>query len=198
MDGDKARALTGRGDGRIALTRTQLIAITAGAALIGATVGFLIFSALAAGDEPPIRVKGGSVGVEIAEWWEPSGANGWDLISSGANGPEEYYFKIVQTGGTCTSATPPTVAKTVRIDHPNERFILQHAGHKTKLVTLGRAAKQSPSVVHYEGAAEDFVTKIWVHDPGAGNPWTCDFTKKGQFKEACLCASAAQCADLCR
>lgn len=199
MDGDKARAAaTGRDDGRrIALSRTQLIALTAGAALVGATVGFMIFRALAAGDEPPIRVKGGSVGAEIAQWWEPAGPNSWNLKSSGSNGSGEYYFKIVQSGGICSSTTVPTVAKTVRVDHPNERFILQHNNSKTKLITLGNAAKKSPSVVHYEGEPSNYVTKIWVHGPGAGDPWTCDFDNKGEFKEACLCVSEAQCADLC-
>lgn len=202
MDGDRARAVAARrDDGRIALTRTQLIAITAGAALVGATVGFLLFRVLAVGDEPPIRVKGGSIHFDLlrrgASWapqGNPADRKKWQVHGSPRDGDDlSIYFAAVNPAH-CTNATHKKDKKIKFIYHDlgvDYEIELKVSNRKTMLDsrTLDLVVDANdPTALMYKRADETensrgFIKEIWVGNESAA---TCTFTAGDQLKSVLI------------
>ncbi len=162
--------------------------------------GLVVYAYLAltrTSDEPPIRVRGGSIDAEVAWYWQDAGGGKWDLVSDGYAGGA-YFFKLVQSGGDCRGSLPAQVTK-LRLEHAgsaSEDFTFQSNGSKTRVTTQGRAKPVASKSNLLSYANGDFVNRLWAHDQGGGQPYQCTF-ERGEFKEACLCKTAAQCTNLC-
>ena len=151
-------------------------------------VGILAYSLLS--EEPPIRVKGGSLDIEIysggTESWGDAG-NDWRLKSSGTNASGKYNFTIV-VGNYCTSSgTPPSIVKELTIELAGRRVTIKPRGvvAKTMITPKGdfSSVPNNPKVVANPNSG---AVKITVK-PGYGtaNEWSCTFPE-GTFQELCL------------
>jgi hypothetical protein len=184
----------------VQLTRAQLYTIVGGAIVAGALACAIAayFKSTAAGDEPPIRVRGGSIELHIdtSEYarWEPEQTT-WHLLSYGFNFKDEYSIKIIQNGGSCTG-TLPTAVKKVRIKHPGEDITITSVAWKTKVDTQGNFSRISDKHIEYKGADDAHVEAIWVHGPGSGQPYTCTYAGT-QFQALCLCVDPQDCSKQC-
>lgn len=103
---------------------TQAAVIGAGfaGALLGGAVVWCL-QAFRAGDEPPIRVKGGSLSLDLSGGtWKKrgSGEQKWK-ISHGTRGKEEYDVAIVASGTGCMEKAPK--GKTVRVEYTEGKTV---------------------------------------------------------------------------
>jgi Pyruvate/2-oxoacid:ferredoxin oxidoreductase gamma subunit len=164
------------GDGQgMSTTKKVLIGVGIAAA------GVLAYSVLS--EEPPIRVKGGSLDVEIrasnTAKWEPAG-NEWNLKSGGTNISGNYNFTIV-VGNHCSP--PPTSVKEVNIAMAQEDIQIKSHFFKTKMKTKGYFQQVSDRLLTYSGS--DTLTVTVKPGTGNNNQWQCTFPKD-EFQELCL------------
>jgi hypothetical protein len=187
-------------------TRLQVVGMAlAGFALL---VGLVwLFYARFASDEPPIRVRGGSMNAEIvtaanARWRPgnntPADRNNFYVESGGENDKEMYYVKLKRAGGECDSRPIPE-AKRVEVDHHRDAaFDVHHLNKKTRITTKGGVVlTTNPKVVDYRGIDGQYVDGLRLFPSQGGQPWECKFTAKGQFIEVCLCTSESACSNYC-
>jgi hypothetical protein len=172
---------------RIQLTAGQYYTRLTGAFVLGAVVGGLTLTATRS-DEPPIKVRGGSLDVEIlasgTEKWEPAGRD-WNLKSGGSNISGNYNFKIV-VGGHCPA--PPTSVKEVNISMAQEDIQIKAHLFKTKVKTRGNFQQVSDKLLTYPGS--DVLTVTVKPGAGNSNQWTCTFPRD-EFQELCLYKSGS-------
>jgi len=190
----------------VQLTKRQLVTYLAVASILGGIAGALICGLLAGGrasDEPPIRVRGGSLEAEIVsldpvEWQEGQGADAktWFLVSGGKNDKEEYVVKLLMSGGTCDRPVPG-LAKNVLIEFPAQTFDVQHTGKKSRIKTKGGILRPFKNLIRFPGSQGHFVEKI-TFQPPSGPKTECVFRENNQFVELCLCASSSACTGICR
>jgi hypothetical protein len=179
--------------------------------LVGAAIGliavgligyFIYLKFIATGDEPPIRVKKGTMEVEIlagaAEEWIDEGGGQWALKSAATNARTEYLVRLKASGYACTPEPQPpstTTMATVKYSD-NNTLLVQHVGVPTKLHFAPRNAQRDSTnykLLEYTPEGDDstrFVESIRFHD--TGQPTTCTFTQ-GQFEQLCLCPDEAAC-----
>jgi hypothetical protein len=164
--------------------------------------GYLLYLALSVSDEPPIRVKGGSMYLELATSdgtveWEAAG-NSWNVKSNEKNWFHSYNFRITMSGGQCSSQTPPSEVRSARIEYPTEDVkIGTKLNFKSAADTNGNLRKESAKCLSLR--TQDSVTKVSVKPWPMGREWHCTF-QPGQFKELCLygkndCDSQAYCSE---
>jgi hypothetical protein len=158
-------------------------------------LGYLIYKATTAGEEPPIRVKKGSMTIEIlaagGEQWADEQAGNWGLQSDGENSGEQYKIEITTSGMTCQS--PPATAKRVVLSYSDgQTATFKHTLKKTKLAFKynRNILRPNPKILEYTAAGDEsqYVTEIAVHTPMGGEPWRCSLDT-GQFVGLCLYAN---------
>lgn len=171
------------------------------AGLIGGA--FLLVKLITTSDEPPIRVRGGSIEAEIVKpgsaYWDHAVTGSdhqWKVLSNGENGAEEYFLKVIRNGGSCTGAQPEK-AKTVKVTQPSQTFTVRAVQKKTVVTTGAGVLKLSAARIKYAGLASHYVDSLWVQSPGSGAPWECQFRERDQFVELCLCKTKEACEDIC-
>jgi hypothetical protein len=157
-------------------------------------VGCRAFRTLA--EEPPIRVKKGTIEVEALAHgadWDDEGGGRWALKSGGANANLRYYVVLKAPGANCQA---PTQARTAVITYSDGEAVrvLPAATKKTNVIfTPGNATHPRPELLEYRASNDDgskFVERLELRDNGA--PTTCTFTP-GQFQHLCLCGAAGNC-----
>ena len=184
-DDQRATERPGSGDERrlIQLTPRQYYTRLAGAFVVGAAIGGIVGVLAARSDEPPIKVRGGSLDVEImasgAEEWKQAG-NDWELKSGGTNTSGTYNFTIV-VGNHCSA--PPTSVKEVNIAMAEEDIQIKPLNSKTKIKTKGHFRKVSDKLITYSGS--DTVTVTVKPGVGTNPQWQCTFPRD-EFQELCL------------
>ena len=156
-------------------------------------VGALAYALLApASEEPPIRVKGGSLDIEIcsnsASW--DDGGNEWKVNSS-SNYSNEYKFEIA-VGNNCASSGPPPdkvkevhiAVGTTSVELRRHRSFPNFSKGKTKVKPKGEFERVNPARILANQNPGD--VKITVK-PGYGNEphWSCTFPA-GQFQDLWL------------
>ena len=164
---------------------------------IGVTVvAVLGVSSLLLSDEPPIKVRGGGLEIEVQgdanDFWD-DGGNHWKLKSGGVNVKGQYNFDIF-VGNYCTaSGTPPATveeawvqigenpAKRVQI----KRHVLSTHFLKTKITPKGDFASV-PGKPHIVANPNSGAVTIIVK-PGYGTApqWSCTFPDT-TFQHLCL------------
>lgn len=164
------------GDGQSVSTTTK---VAVGIGIV--TVGILAYALLS--EEPPIRVKGGSLDVEIlaskTEKWEQDGTE-WKLKSGGGNIFGKYNFKIA-IGSHCSP--PPSSVKEVNIAMAQEDVQIKTNWFKTRIRTKGHFQQVSDKLLTYSGS--DAVTVTVKPGVGNNNQWQCVFPRD-EFQELCL------------
>ena len=161
--------------------RMMTVALVVG---LAAAALWLILQFLAATAEPTIRIRGGSVVVEIdaAEWVE-KGPPKWS--HNGEERENERYTAQLTTssGTTCPDITGPV--EQVRIKTSDNQQVILIINNKRTLVNPGggELKKEQPRVLRLVETKEGaFVEELHLHGTGTGAPWSCTFTMKGQFE----------------
>jgi hypothetical protein len=178
------------GDGQ-SMSTTKKVLIGVGIVAVGA----LAYALLApASEEPPIRVKGGSLDIEICsggtESWD-DGGNHWKLKSSGTNG-SGYNFTIL-VGNYCTSSgTPPSTVKELTIGLATKSVTIKPRGWispKTKITPKGDFIKvpNNPKIV--TNPKSGAVTITVKPGYGTADEWSCTFPED-TFQELSLYRSS--------
>lgn len=148
-------------------------------------------------DEPPIRVKKGTIEVEAFAGgadWDDEGAGKWALRSGGTNPSMRYYVVLKAASGATCSA--PAQARTAVITYSDGETVrvLPAATKKTNVIFTPRnATHPRRELLEYRALNDDgskFVERLELVD--TGGPTTCTFTS-GQFQHLCLCGAAGGC-----
>jgi len=172
----------GEGQG---MSTTKKVLIGAGIVAAGA-ITFALLS-----EEPPIRVKGGSLDIEIyaggTQSWASDGDD-WKLKSNGANISGRYNFTI-NVGNYCTSSgTPPPQVKelTIVVAANSARGVtIKPHLFKTRIKPKGdfEIVPNNDKIVANPNSGTVTITV----KPGYGTApeWSCTFPD-GTFQEACL------------
>ena len=184
-----------------ALSLRQVLGMLIGAFLVGALlIGTLLLGLLAQlgvlSEEPPIKVRGGSLDIEIvsegSEFWEEDGDD-WILKSGGVNISGNYKFSIALGSHCAASGTVPAAIKKLYVslgpaDQPPVETV-ELSRHKKKLFKTKvkprgnfRPVTNKPKIVTNDTDADVTV----VVTPGVDAPeWRCTFPK-GTFQELCI------------
>ena len=112
---------------RLPLSGIDVASVLKGAAIgaiAGAAAAYFLQRKLDTGDEPPIRVKGGSMEFQLlsnAIYWKDLGGKKWKP-SGGTLGKEEYKASIIVKGaGKCPSQTKP--GEIVKVTHNDGTWV---------------------------------------------------------------------------
>lgn len=159
--------------------------------VLGGGGTYLLLKHAAVDEEPPIRVKGGSIDADVLasaggpEWQDDSG-NGtqWSLTSDVENANEVYDLTWAINASHC--GTPPAQAKWIKVEHGTQWIRIQHQLKRSKLIAqLGLSHQSDRRRVRHGGSAEERVTAIEVKPP-AGAVWRCELAAKAEFTAVCL------------
>ena len=156
------------GGRRTGLRTARTIAVTfAGAAAIaGLAVGLASCTAFApgptadqTGDEPPIRVKSGSIDLDLLSTvmtWEPDGSSGnWKLSGGERKKDDLDLVLVVAQGATCNGLLDPS-GKTLELhytgaSHNDDAEIdIKSQGRHTHVLPKGKAMKNTAQSLMYD------------------------------------------------
>lgn len=192
----------------IQLTPRQYYTRLTGAFAVGAVVGTIV-GALAGGkgvtiltEEPPIRVRGGGLDIEIesngSEYWAEKG--GRFQVESVAEAKDEYNFEIILGNNCSTSGTPPTTVKQVTLDYTGveaDKVTIKSQsswGSKKSRVTPKGKFKKDPNnekrlSYRRESTGVDGPIKVKAKPADNNKPdWDCEFPANS-FQGLCLYTS---------
>jgi len=163
----------------------QTAAIVGFAAIVGAAAGavaawFKLRALVATGDEPPIRVKNGSMEFQLLtkagsrNWDEDGNPRKWK-VSGGSRGKDEFQVTIVvRTGATCSSQS--VSGKTVEVEYSDDTKVeLKATGKKTRL-TSGKDLTRTDEKRTLEYTESGHIRRITV------DSFTCNFTDRDQLE----------------
>lgn len=165
-------------------------------------VGVLAYSLLTTtSEEPPIRVKKGSMNLDLVttnanprkESWKKDDAQGraWSPTGNRENSKELYQLTW-DISAACPTPVP-TEAKRVRVWHTGGWVDIKHQTKRTKLNASGTLSVTTDARrIRYEGSAGTGVDKVEVWpNPNGSDQWTCTFAPD-TFKGVCLCDGACE------
>jgi hypothetical protein len=154
-----------------------------GALILGGAIVAVAYKLLAAGDEPPIRVKKGSMYLELLtdadEKWEPETPTSpnWK-ISKGTRSKDDLRVVVVTTGSHTGCQNQPATARSAELTYTEGTNIykvrLQSTQKHLLILPLGgkRFTQEDDRNLKYEVQA-GYISKIVVGQ-GSGE-WKCNF-----------------------
>ena len=161
-----------------------------GAGAIGALLGgamVWLLRTFRAGDEPPIRVKGGSVHLDVLSStavWKQQGPSGkkWMLHASGPRGKEEYDVSIIASSPNCAEKSPS--GRLVRIEFTEGKVIrwveLQAPGKRTKVTDASDPLTLTNADRRLSLSGSGYISKIIVDGS------VCEFSSADELDYALL------------
>lgn len=184
--------LTASDDGvrsTIPRSNVRLVTYFAIGAAVLAALGFGLLAILS--EEPPIKVRGGSLDIEIysggTQYWA-DGGNHWKLKSSGTNWSGKYNFTI-ERGNYCTSSgTPPPEVEEVTIDLKGKKVTIERhvsAFLKTRITPKGDFSIVSNNNKIVTNPKSGDVTITVKPGNGTAPEWSCTFPED-TFQLLCL------------
>lgn len=175
------------GDGQ-GMSTTQKVLIALGIV----AVGVLAYSLLTTtSEEPPIRVKKGSIILDLVstgtEQWQQNPSDKTWFISDGENSNEEYGIGLKIEGNPSQCQNVPAKAKIVTVTFSSGvDFRLQHQQKKTKVNAPNGTVKKSPTRIEYP--FQGYITKLDFQGGGPGGG--CQFADEYGLKSLCLCVGS--------
>jgi hypothetical protein len=173
--------------GFVALTKKQYyVRLTVAAAIGAALAGGIIYLLSGSGDEPPIRVKGGSIDFDLLHAdgsWELKGGK-WHVAGGSRSGDDLLIYLGAQDPAHCRGQVVRKKEKKIKFVYYNEGeskdyTVLLHAtGKKTKVESElpFSWAPGNPTVLSNNGPG--YIKEIWV---GNDSQAACTFTSKEQL-----------------
>ena len=157
------------------------IAVTAAA--LAALAAYLILAKTASsGDEPPIRVKNGSLKVEMLakqnsnKWKKGTVATKWHLDKGDRQNAVYEVYVGVLPGVTCSGGTFAS-GQMVKVTFSDEAWITFDAGtKKTEITTSIAFAQQGDTILEHQASGGGFIRRIEVD----GN-LVCEFNNKDEL-----------------
>ncbi len=185
---------TGRAAAKQPLTPTLwVLLVVVLAALVGAGI-YMVMSL--AGDEPPIRVRNGSMEVELA--WGEWKADGDAWTPSEGKSRKTFTVKVFSANGHACQAGQTGSGKEVLVRYsPKKEFSFKSAGlfnPKTKVKPKDEFAKITPPLLRY-GQPDDQGYVVGVETKDGASTWNCTFERRDQLSEIRICSNQG---DYCR
>lgn len=176
----------------IQLSKAQLYALVGGALVLGGLLGgggcyLLLQHSLS--EEPPIRVKKGSMDIELlgAAEWVPDTADPASWIPSPGGNRNMYHVKLFTYGSPCETP-PPATAVWAKVTYGDGQHVrISAAGNQTKLKPKDPLVKLARTLLSHPGLGGRYVTKVEL--TGGSAPWQCSFAQD-TFQQLCLCNTA--------
>ena len=143
------------------------------------------------GDEPPIRVRNGSMEIELGSGKWVGNGNGW---SPSAGKPSGTYAVQVSTAsaGTCPAQDPQATWQVVSITYSDKvRILLTPSGSSRTVVTPKSELENpvnAPRLLRHGMQGVGYISQIDLR--GGGNPWSCTFTAANQLAVINVCPAS--------
>jgi len=185
---DAAMAGDARARRRMILT---LVGIAAAAVVL-----YVIWQLIAASEEPTIRIKGGSVIIELDQAaWQDAGDMKWR--HNGTRSDRQRYQASLATsaGKNCPAISNPITRVVVDSSEAQRQVTLSFQSQRTHVQPAGAGSqmvKDSERVLRLTGGDSQFVRKMTLHSPGSGQAWECEFAE-GEFLQLTLCDKKEPC-----
>jgi hypothetical protein len=164
-----------------------VVSLLAGAALLAGALAAI--GTWADSDEAPIRVKNGSLDMQImsaGQEWQASGSSGNWTVRNGALSRDQYDVTVAsRTGATCgpsVTATGGDIVFTYQTDSGPKEIRLQAASRKTT-VKPGNGVTMTlvnPQLLSYRPSGTGYLKQIAVGS-GANPAVLCSFTGPAQL-----------------
>jgi len=178
---------SGRTSTKPPLTTYQLIAIVAAIVALAALTYFA-FRLFTTGVEPPIRVRNGSMEIELGSGKWVGNGNGW---SPSGGKPSSTYAVEVRTasGHSCPAQDPQARWQVVSITYSdNVRILLTPSASSNTVVAPKRELENpinAPRLLRHGMPGVGYISQIDLR--GGGNPWSCTFTAAQQLSVINIC-----------
>ena len=168
----------------------KVVAAAAAAALVGAAATYFFLTSKAAGDEPPIHVKGGSMHLELlhasVKWEQQGNPRNW-TVRGPNRASEDYLVYIAPTnpGAHCPGGTVGKQKKTVTFIHFNPgtnqttEVELKATGKKTKVTSERDLVLESGQRLSYTDGG-------YIREIRFDGQAVCTFTQPGDLDSVLL------------
>lgn len=162
---------------------------------------YLVWQIFIPGEEPTIKIKGGSVlvGIGEAEWVEEELENQptakW--THNGRESRHERYFAhlVTAAGKKCDPIVNPVRQVTI-LSSGKRRLVLNFNARRTVVnPTNGKMVRETPRRLKLADSDDEHISEIQLREtrddgPVSGPPnWSCEFESKKQFTQLMLCGS---------
>ena len=147
---------------------------------------YMVMSLL--GDEPPIRVRNGSMDIELVQGqWDDSG-DGWS--PSGGWNWGTFEVKVTSANGHPCGDGQTGSGKEVWVRYSDRTEIsFTSTGSmmgKTRVKPKNKLEKVSPQLLRHGGAADGgFIVAVGAK--GGGKPWSCEFKERSDLDVISIC-----------
>jgi hypothetical protein len=176
----------------VAVWRRHPLAMTV-AAGVGLAVGVLLtFSALrvqtaAAGDEPPIRVKNGSLDLDLPKgsgaWEKDPDAKHWKIAGNKEKKSTDFTVALFPDPGKTNCTFTTATGSSVVITYSDSTTVtLEIKNKKTKVTATGDlSTSQNDELLRYPGPANGYIKDITV-----GSSSMCTFSSASELSVALI------------
>lgn len=180
---------SGKAPRRAATTVPRMIAIAL-AVLVLAVLSLLLLRLFAPGDEPPIRVRNGSMNIELVQGqWDDSG-DGWSPSSGWNWGTFE--VKVTSANLHACSDGQAGSGKEVWVrysDSDRTEISFTSTGSmmgKTRVRPKNKLERVSAQLLRHGGEADGgFI--VGVGAKGGAKPWSCEFKERSGLDVISIC-----------
>jgi hypothetical protein len=172
------------------LTLVQKLAIFA-LILGGLAVAYNMIKPMVLGDEPPIRVRNGSMDIELDKGKWVGNVSGW---SPSEGKPSGTHAVEVKTAGahTCPALEPGATWQVVTIAYTDGAKILLTPSGSSRTVVTPKSDLVNPSaeprLLRHGSKGEGYISEIDLR--GGGRPWACTFTAANQLAVINVCPAS--------
>jgi hypothetical protein len=147
---------------------------------------YMVMSLL--GDEPPIRVRNGSMDIELDSGKWVGNGNGW---SPSAGKPSGAHAVEVRTpdASTCPAQNPQATWQVVSMTFSDNVTILLTPSASSKTVVTPKSELANPGnaprLLRHGAPGVGYISRIDLR--GNGKPWTCTFTAAAELTVINIC-----------
>jgi hypothetical protein len=158
------------------------------AVLVLAVLSLLLLRLFAPGDEPPIRVRNGSMDIELVQGqWDDSG-DGWS--PSGGWNWGTFEVKVTSANGHACSDGQSGSGKEVWVRYSDRTEIsFTSTGSmmgKTRVQPKSKLERVSPQLLRH-GSEADGGFIVGVGAKGGAKPWSCEFEARSDLDIINIC-----------
>ena len=172
------------------LTLVQKLAILA-LILGGPAIAYSMIKPMVPGDEPPIRVRNGSMDIQLDSGTWVGNVNGW---SPSEGKPSGTHAVEVKTAGahTCPTLNPQATWRVVTIAYTDGVKIRLTPSASSRTVVTPKTALVNPGpeprVLRHGTLGVGYISQIELR--GGGQPWACTFTAASQLAVINICPAS--------
>jgi hypothetical protein len=174
------------------LTTRQWVAIAAGVVIVAA-VAFAAIKLLQTGDEPPIRVKNGSMDILADGGWSDTGS-GWSPRSGKSSGSYAVEVKTAQPS-PCPAMDSKARWRVIMIGYSTSKKVkimfVPSASSKTEVGPTRKLTDNASALLRHGMPGVGYIDEVELSGRmDGGDQWTCSFTSADQLKQINICPAS--------